>query len=412
MKMAYFSPLPPQKSGISNYSELLLPYLGKYYDIDLWVPGQKPNTHISQRHHIIDYKKNRMLTEKLKDYDVVLYNIGNNPEFHSEIYETFLHHPGIVILHDYVLFYLVTGYFLNYKDDREQYIREFFYNYGIEGIDAVKQILRGHLPPLQYPHPERYPLLRRLIKTAPGIIVHSELTKKMLIDIGCSPAKVVTINHLIDTTMPITCSQEENRKQRKRYGISEDDVLISSFGYIAPTKRNEQVISVVNEIISTTSLNVTYLMVGEGNYVDGLLGNHIKKTGFTSMEEYETLLCASDIVVNLRYPSMGECSGTLIQALTVGKPCIVTNNAWFSELPDNVVIKIPFDRVEEQYALKDALLSLLNDNEKRMELGRNAHEYVFRSHDPSSIAERMHQFFNYVSDTLLDRSGESGDVTT
>ncbi|MCP1715124.1 glycosyltransferase involved in cell wall biosynthesis [Methanocalculus alkaliphilus] len=402
MKMAYFSPLPPQKSGISNYSELLLPYLGKYYDIDVWVFGQRPNTHFSQRHDIIDYKNNRSIPEKLKNYDVVLYNIGNNPEFHSEIYETFLHHPGIVILHDYVIYYLVTGYFLNYKDDREKYIQEFFYNYGIEGIDAVKHILRGYLPPLQYPHPERYPLLRRLIETAPGIIVHSESTRKMLIDIGCSPSKVVTINFLIDTAMPLNCSLEENREQRRRYGISEDDILISSFGYVAPTKRNEQVISVVNEIVSTTSLNITYLMVGEGNYIDGLLSNHIKKTGFTSMEEYEKLLCASDIVVNLRYPSMGECSMTLIQALTVGKSCIVSNNAWFSELPDNVVMKIPVDIVEERHALKDAILSLIYDNEKRMELGRNAHEYVFRFHDPSYIAERMHQFFNYILDTCGD----------
>jgi len=43
-RIAYFSPLNPQKSGISDYSEELLPHLARYFDIDLFVDGYQPSS--------------------------------------------------------------------------------------------------------------------------------------------------------------------------------------------------------------------------------------------------------------------------------------------------------------------------------------------------------------------------------
>ena len=43
MKLAYFSPLNPQPSGISDYSEELLPYLANTESISLlWRPSPAP----------------------------------------------------------------------------------------------------------------------------------------------------------------------------------------------------------------------------------------------------------------------------------------------------------------------------------------------------------------------------------
>ena len=42
MKLAYFSPLSPQRSGISDYSEELLPYLAEGSEIALFVDGFQP----------------------------------------------------------------------------------------------------------------------------------------------------------------------------------------------------------------------------------------------------------------------------------------------------------------------------------------------------------------------------------
>lgn len=396
--MAYFSPFPPQKSGISNYSELLLPFLSHYSNIDIWVSIPKPDIDLIEKYSIYYYVNNRSLLKKLDEYDIILYNIGNNPEFHSNIYNTMLQYPGYVILHDYVIFFLVVGYYLNYRNNREELIKEFYLNYGIEGISAIKKILRSTLPPLQYAHPEKYPLLRGVIKNALGIIVHSESTREMIIDLGYEPSKVVKINLLIDKAIQISHNNNQMNEIRTIYGLNENDIVIASFGYIAPTKRNEQVINVINEILLTYSLKIKYLMVGEGYYIDGLLGESIIKTGFVSKERFTHLLEISDIIVNLRHPSMGECSMTLIQAMTAGKPCIVSDNAWFSELPDDSVLKIPIDSSREYSELKKAIISLVNDKQLRMQLGQKAQNYVVRYHNPEKIAENMWEFFNVSND--------------
>jgi len=387
MKLAYFSPLPPQKSGISDYSEALLPYLSKYYEIHLWVSGFKPDSTFAHNYKVINYKASQSIIPQLEKYDAILYNIGNNPEYHSEMYDVFLRYPGHVILHDYVLFYLITGYFFNNKRDREKYIREFYLNYGNEGILEVKKILRGDVFPLQFRNPEKFPLINSLVQSAKGIIVHSESTKKILNRSGCAWSKISMVNQINYSNYNFAFDTDDILKIKKKFEIRHETLLISSFGYIAPTKRNEQVIEVINRIAS--EYDIQYVMVGEGNYIDGLLTSTIKKTGFVSRDNYERLLSASDIVINLRNPSMGETSATLLQAMIAGKPCIVTDIGWFSEIPDNAVLKITADKVNEHSELERKLRLLIEEPEKRKELGENAYAYVSNHHDPTLIAEQI-----------------------
>ena len=57
-------------------------------------------------------------------------------------------------------------------------------------------------------------------------------------------------------------------------------------------------------------------------------------------------MAATDLAVNLRYPSAGETSGTLIRAFESGKPVAVSDYAQFAEFPDDCVVKIPFGDAE------------------------------------------------------------------
>ena len=67
-------------------------------------------------------------------------------------------------------------------------------------------------------------------------------------------------------------------------------------------------------------------------------------------EEFPAYFAAVDCLVNLRYPSAGETSGTLIRALEAGKPVAVSDYAQFAELPDDCVVKIPFEGEVEALA--------------------------------------------------------------
>ena len=65
-------------------------------------------------------------------------------------------------------------------------------------------------------------------------------------------------------------------------------------------------------------------------------------------ERLWSLLAATDVSVSLRYPTMGETSGVVVRALSLGRPLVVSDVGWFSELPDEVALKVPVggDEVE------------------------------------------------------------------
>jgi SAM-dependent methyltransferase len=77
------------------------------------------------------------------------------------------------------------------------------------------------------------------------------------------------------------------------------------------------------------------------------LEKHVRVMGYVPIEELEGWLSAVDICLNLRYPTVGESSGTLARALGLGRAVIVSDVGSFSELPDDVCLKVPVGDEEE-----------------------------------------------------------------
>jgi glycosyltransferase involved in cell wall biosynthesis len=96
-----------------------------------------------------------------------------------------------------------------------------------------------------------------------------------------------------------------------------------------------------------------------------------------------SLMAACDVLVNLRYPTMGETSGSVIRALSLGKPLVVSDVGWFSELPDDAVLKVPVD--EYEVATLEAALGLAAEH--GAQLGAAARAYVEREHALPTVAD-------------------------
>lgn len=103
MKLAYFSPLNPQPSGISDYSEELLPYLTAHAEIDLFVDGFQPTNQNLLDLKCFDYRNDPTALEFLSEYDAVIYHVGNDHRYHAGIFKVMKRHPGIAVFHEYVL---------------------------------------------------------------------------------------------------------------------------------------------------------------------------------------------------------------------------------------------------------------------------------------------------------------------
>ena len=87
---------------------------------------------------------------------------------------------------------------------------------------------------------------------------------------------------------------------------------------------------------------------------------------------------------------MGETSGSIIRILQTGKTCITNNGGWFSEIPDECVVKIGLDELDKN--LEDAIEDLMSDEEKRNAIGQRASEYIKSEYAPGIIAEKIKSF--------------------
>src|SRR3954465_5800100 len=98
MKLAYFSPLNPQPSGISDYSEELLPYLAARADITLFVDGFEPaSREIRDRFKWVDYKRGSQILQSLPGYDAIIYHLGNDHRYHAGMVAVARAYPGIIV---------------------------------------------------------------------------------------------------------------------------------------------------------------------------------------------------------------------------------------------------------------------------------------------------------------------------
>jgi len=381
MRIALFSPLPPKRTGIARYTTFLSAALSEFAQVDLFDTEVTPQT-VSSNLPVFDFAKDPGCIGKLDDYDGCLYHLGNNPFYHLEIYKILLRKPGIVVLHDTVLYYLIAGLNVGGR------IKEFCVNYGADRLNEFWELVEscpgGDV--FRYPHPERYPFLKRVFDQATAIIVHSQISKEHIRQAGYKGPV-----HVIDLLSYERGTKLVNAEQLKsELGIEEDDLVIGTFGFIGATKRLTALIEAIDRI--GDSFKFKLLVVGEGEdrefkeqILSRGLDHKVLRTGFISDDDFGRYLAVTDIVVNLRYPSMGETSATLIQAFSQAKPCIVTNHAWFSELPDDCVRKVTYDKGEVADLAK-ALLELAADPVAREQLGNRALAYLDTHCSPTIVA--------------------------
>jgi glycosyltransferase involved in cell wall biosynthesis len=125
----------------------------------------------------------------------------------------------------------------------------------------------------------------------------------------------------------------------------------------------------------------------------------VELMGYVPEERMWSLMAACDVLVNLRYPTMGETSGSVIRALALGKPLLVSDVGWFSELPDDAVLKVPVDEVE--VAVLTAALAFATDHGAAF--GAAARAYVEREHALPRVADA------YVAALEAAAGGEAVD---
>ncbi len=372
MRVALFSPMPPAVSGIADYSAALAASLGRHAQIEHFANDARPFDPAA--------------------FGVALYQIGNNPD-HIEAYETALRHPGVVVLHEANLHHLIAAATIR-RNDWDSYLREVEFDGGAAALEYGRRVRALEVGP-DY---DGLPMLRRLLSQTRGLIAHSGYVIEQARLAGYTgPAARVPHGAWIPTA--------DRMAYRLRLGLDASTPLIGTFGHLKPYKRIAESLRAFRRVVKHQP-RAKMILVGEPHpelRIEDLiaslgLGAHVRVVGRTgAIEDFTGYLAACDIILNLRYPTVGETSGTLMRAFGLGKPVIVSSVGAFAEFPDSVCLKVPVDENEEELLTRYMML-LVERTDLAAAIGARARQWVERECNWDRTAELYASFLQSIAE--------------
>ncbi|MEW4571065.1 glycosyltransferase [Tautonia sp. JC769] len=389
-RIAMFSPLPPTPSGIARYAERVCSSLRDETLIDLYhAPGDRPTlTDASHRFATFDatvFERRRDLVR----YDATIYQFGNS-SFHAYLYETFLKHPGIVVLHDQALAGFHASYGLIAGRMNAHLIEELHYS-GHAHDPELTALVADWEPGTWDIQDEMVrrgvTMNRRILERATAILVHSRQSRTQIATAFPWLSRKVHVAPIGCDLAPI--DSDRRREARRSLGIDDHQIVIGVVGILHPTKLNRETIRAFANALADHPSSVLLFLGrdlgnGEARLEADRLGirHRVRFLGHLADEDYERAIDAFDLGLGLRKPpTNGESSAALLDLLRRGIPTVVCDVGTFAEFPDAVVRKIAWPNEHAGVAQLGAVLrSLVLDPDQRHELARSAIEHVSRTH--------------------------------
>ena len=365
MRIAFFSPLPPARSGIADYSEALLAQLRGMADVETFTALADASA-----------------------FDVAVYQLGNNP-YHTFAYEAAMRHPGIVVLHEANLHHLVAELTIK-RGDWDGYLREVEIDGGPEALAYAKR----YVQPVRCGPDYELPLLKSVLQRARAVIVHSDAVAEVVRGRGFT-GPIARIPHGAWVYQEGT-ENVDGAAYRAKLGVASDAPLFGVFGFLKPYKRIAESLRAFKRIVAEHP-EARMILVGEAHPEMKLaLTPEVRHINYAPIEDFNGYLAACDAVLNLRYPTVGETSGTLLRALGMGKPVLVSEIGSFREYPDELCLKVPVDASEEEH-IYEYLKLLIEQPEIGRALGQKAREWVQRECSWELAARKYADFAQAVA---------------
>lgn len=393
-RIAYCSPVNPAPSGISDYSEELLPYLGQYATVTLYVDDHVSPTNPSITRHLELLPMRRLEREhRRRPYDAIIYHIGNSPA-HGDIWRSAQRLPGVIVLHDFVLHHFMLWYAAMVEHDIQRYVCSMADRYGDEGRHIAQLMIRSQFTDAAFD----FPCCEPVVAAARGVLAHSRYVQARVAALRPTlPTRVVPMG----VPLPPLIARST---ARRRLALPADALILASFGHINAYKRLEPTLRALLELRCERS-DARYLLVGSisPNYdVTGLiermgLEDSVQVTGYVPRSSFEDYVAAADICLNLRYPTAGETSASLLRLLGAGRPTLVSATGAFAELPPGVAAQVDTDSSESDLILSYCRL-LAGRPDLSEAMGELARTYVAQEHSLDRAAQGYIRFLAQVYD--------------
>jgi glycosyltransferase involved in cell wall biosynthesis/SAM-dependent methyltransferase len=324
-------------------------------------------------------------------FDLVLYQIGNNP-CHSFVYQRALEQAGVIVLHEPNLHHLVADLTIR-RGDWGAYLDEVCFDGGERALAHARRVRALEAAP-DY---AGLPMIRRLLGHARAVVVHSRFAEDRVREAGFH-GPLARIPH--GAWLP----RVDRTAYRRRLGLDETTPLAGIFGHLKPYKRIAESLGSFRRLVRVEP-RVKMILAGEPHpdlalmpLVRSLdLSENVRVLGYLPIEDLNGYMAACDVVLNLRYPTVGESSGSLLRAMGLGKAVLVSDVGAFSEYPDDICLKIPVDD-SEQDILFEGLNLLVSRPSLAREMGSRALEWVRKECTWELVARRYVAFLESVAE--------------
>lgn len=379
----WLCPLNTDQTEIARYSQGIMATLRKHFCLGLVSDGENSDKEFECEKQLVGMEP------------INIYNIGNS-HLHCSILDMALSEPGVVILHDVSLFNLALAYAKKHADFS---LQDLIANeHDTQAVEAFDQLFRGSTYEWhgrsqdQYDNfVETYPIFQSFISNARAIVVHSEYALKRV--------KKVYHGPVLKLELPYPAPLFGNAPRQHK-----EPCEIVFCGHAGPNRRLREFIQAWADVSQPNFFRLTlYGAIDKADDIIALAAEHgvaelMRIGGFVGENELNAALASSDLALNLRNPTMGETSASQLRHWSNALPTLVSDVGWYSELPDDVVIKVSTDR--EKQDIINILENFIAGKHSYYEHGINGYQYLINQH---GVEKYVRQLAAYVAEIEKSR---------
>jgi len=409
MRLAWFSPMPPARSGVAVCSRELVTALRDQHRIDVFVDDPLVTQSADGRSaHEFPWR------HRLDPYDLTVYQIGNSSS-HDYLWPYLFRFPGLAVLHDVRLHHARAAALLR-RGRLAEYRAEVAANHPELDPGLAEMAIAGFDTPLYY----HWPMTRLIARVSRLTAVHTRTAAAALaVEVPAAAVRVVPLGH--GEALDEDARREARARVRARWSIQADTLVFGCFGGLTLEKRVPQVLKAFAATLAYAP-KARLILGGDSPDPRALradvhrlgLDGHVVITGYLESDAALTAcMAACDAALNLRWPTAGELSGPWLRCLALGLPTVIVDLEHLADVPSldprtwqrhgggsgAPPVCIAIDILDEDHSLALAMRRLATQPGLRASLGRAAADYWRREHAP----EGMIQAYRSLLDEAMAR---------
>ncbi len=398
MHINYFSPLLPAQSGISEVAEQVVPALSRYAEVTLWTDQETWSPALEQFAPIQTYTLDTIDWRQLHQADLNVYHLGNNAQYHHQIWQISQQAPGLVILHDPQLSHFCYEALKLQPGGTGRYVQAMGQRYGEAAAQLAQGLVDGETSIAEL---EAFSMTDWVLENAAAVMVHTQTAFKALSQqnrwmVGYQPLPFQALP-IADREMPPA-----------------PPYRLVVFGYIGYNRRVEAILEALGQLPEREQFHLDIY----GNLEDSetvqirkiiqakvscfQLESQVAVHGFVDDDVLTQALSNAHLAINLRYPTMGEASISQLRIWRHALPSLVTQVGWYAEQPgDTVGFVRPETEIED---IKQYLQNLMQHPDRFQAMGQKGRQRLEQLHSPDAYAKAIVKFAESIKSGYQDLS--------